>query len=157
MEIVRNLEDLNTHELLGELFMPRLEIEDYVSDPEYRARIQKLTREHRAGGFCVFRGDPATIIQTVCELQQIATESHSIPLLFSADFEFGLPMRLSSGGTEFPDAMAVARCNDLEITRAVARAIGEEAKALGIGWNFAPVADVNSSETHDLQPPDFCH
>jgi beta-N-acetylhexosaminidase len=150
MEIGREVEELNVHELIGELFMPRLEIADYTSDPEYRERIQKLAQEHRVGGFCIFGGDPASIISTIGELQRIAIEAHQIPLLFSADFEFGLPMRLASGGTEFPDAMALGRCSDLDLTRAVAKAIGEEAKALGIGWNFAPVADVNSNRLNPI-------
>ncbi len=131
--------------LLGELIMPRLDIDSYTKDARYAENISGLVRQHRAGGFCVFGGSAAAVARVVKELQELAAASQGNPLLFSCDCEFGLPMRLTEGGTEFPDAMAMAKTGEPELAYKAAQAIGREMRAIGLSWNFAPVADVNSN------------
>lgn len=150
MDFKKEVTDLSIAEMLGEIFMPRLEADAYVDDPEYAEEMNQLVRDHQVGGFCIFNATPQSTAESVEALQKLARESHGIPLLFSADCEWGLPMRLRNGGTEFPDAMALGRSNDLEQTQAVGRAIAKEMKALGLHWNFAPVADVNSNHKNPI-------
>jgi beta-N-acetylhexosaminidase len=45
--------------------------------------------------------------------------------------------------TPFPGAARIAATKDVKVSRAVARATGEELRALGVNLDFAPVADVN--------------
>jgi beta-glucosidase-like glycosyl hydrolase len=149
MTIPRPISDLRPSELLGESFMPRVETERYVEEFRYREQIQGWVRTHRVGGFCIFGGTLGHVISMNRELNALALESHGVPLLFSGDFEFGLPMRLE-GGTEFPDAMAIGRTNDASFAERVGVAVGREMAALGIGWNFAPVADVNSNAKNPI-------
>jgi len=135
--------------LIGQLIMPRLDVQAFSDDKAYARNIESLAHEARAGGFCVFGGTPELVAQTIRTLQAIALAAGTPPLLFSADCEFGLPMRLS-GGTEFPDAMAIAKAGELKLARAVGSAIAREMKAIGLAWNFAPVADVNSNPKNPI-------
>jgi beta-N-acetylhexosaminidase len=69
-------------------------------------------------------------------------------LLIGADFEHGLAMRLE-GAVAFPRAMALGR-TVAGITEHVASAIGEEMRALGVHWNWAPVCDINSDPRNPI-------
>ncbi|HET6512463.1 MAG TPA: glycoside hydrolase family 3 protein [Candidatus Kapabacteria bacterium] len=150
MDFSKEVSDLSQAEQLGEAFMPRLEADTYLDDPDYAEEINQLVQHHLVGGFCVFNGTPESAAGSILALQKIALESHGVPLLFSCDCEWGLPMRLHRGGTEFPDMMALGRVKDAAQTEAIAKAIARELKALGIHWNFAPVADVNSNSKNPI-------
>ncbi len=66
------------------------------------------------------------------------------PLLIAADFERGASMRVT-GGAQFPYNMAYGAGRDLEATRYEGLATAREARAIGVHWIFAPVADVNNN------------
>jgi beta-N-acetylhexosaminidase len=143
-------EELTLQVMIGERLMPKLEIDCYCEDSGYASAVQTWVGEHKVGGFCIFGGTPQRVIQVVTALQEITTRSHGTSLLFSADCEWGLPMRLREGGTEFPDAMAIAHAKDPALNFGIGRAISSEMKALGLSWNFAPVADVNSNPLNPI-------
>jgi beta-N-acetylhexosaminidase len=144
-----DLTSLSPAEMIGECIMPRLNIEQFETNDAYRACILDLVRNHNAGGFCVFGGSPESVASTITRLQEHAAHSHGTPLFFSADCEFGLPMRFA-GGIEFPDAMAIAQTGDPELAHATGKAIAREMRAIGLSWNFAPVADVNSNPRNPI-------
>ncbi len=54
------------------------------------------------------------------------------------------------GVPRFPGAMALAAAGDPALTRAVARAIGEEVCAAGANVDFAPVLDVNTNPQNPI-------
>ncbi|HLH39252.1 MAG TPA: glycoside hydrolase family 3 protein [Bryobacteraceae bacterium] len=64
------------------------------------------------------------------------------PLIVGADFERGASMRVSEG-PKFPYNMAIAAAGDVEEARYEGLETAREARALGVQWVFAPVADVN--------------
>lgn len=64
------------------------------------------------------------------------------PLIVGADFERGASMRVSDGA-KFPQNMAYGAAGDLEASRYEGLQTAREARALGVHWIFAPVADVN--------------
>ena len=66
------------------------------------------------------------------------------PLLIAADLERGASMRVS-GGAQFPYNMAYGAGRDLAATRYEGLATARPARASGIHWIFAPVADVNNN------------
>ena len=151
-----SIDKLSTTDLIGECMMPRLDVETFISNEAYREATIKLVREHKTGGFCVFAEFPESVVEAVTTLQneamqaREATAFEGIPLLFSCDCEFGLRMRLKHGGTEFPDAMAMAKSANPELVRQVGEAIAREMRTLGLDWNFAPVADVNSNPKNPI-------
>ena len=116
---------------------PRLNINSFIENNDYKKTIIELVKIG-CGGFCIFDGDTLTVRKTIAELQHYA----EIPLLFCADFENGLQMRLSDG-TSFPHHYALAKTGNY--TEKIANAIAKETKNIGIHWNLAPVCDINSN------------
>ncbi len=71
------------------------------------------------------------------------------PLLFAADFERGLSMRLN-GATAFPAAMAFGAAGDPELARQFGKITRKKSRAIGVQWNWFPVADVNSNPANPI-------
>ncbi len=135
---MKQISNWHINNLIHQVVFPRLNISDYKLNEEYKLQIQKLVT-NGIGGFCIFGGNIETNISVIEELQFLA----EIPLLFAGDFENGIAMRLTEG-TEFPHSMALGKVN-LDYTYQTAEMIAQEAKALGVHWNFAPVADINNN------------
>ncbi len=91
-------------------------------------------------------GPPAQTRGTIAELQARAKAKGLPPLFVAVDQEGGRVQRL--GPPHYPDhpaARSVGYRRDPAQARAAARRIGEELRALGFNWNFAPVLDVNNN------------
>lgn len=65
-----------------------------------------------------------------------------LALLVAADFERGLSMRLNETPA-FPHAMAFGATQNPEFEQRFAAITAQESRAIGVHWNFFPVADVN--------------
>lgn len=72
-----------------------------------------------------------------------------VPLLMASDFERAASMRVT-GGTQFPHSMAFGAADDLTATRYEGLIAAREARAVGIHWIFAPVADVNNNPENPI-------
>ena len=119
---------------------PRLDIDKFIADSEYANEISNLVMLG-VGGFCVFgRVAKEHVTKIIKTLQNMRKE----PIIFAADFENGLPMRLLEG-TAFPHAMALGKTGDHKLTFVASQLIGKEASSLGINWIFGPVCDINSN------------
>jgi beta-N-acetylhexosaminidase len=128
--------------IIGRLLMPRLEIARFESEPEYRDTVMRWACDGLVCGFCVFKGSIESTRTVLAALQSHVANVGRQPLTFSCDAEWGLPMRLSGEATEFPHALALAHSKRPNAIRDAGRAIGAEMRAVGLHWNFAPVADV---------------
>jgi len=73
-----------------------------------------------------------------------ASTDHGIGLLVNADFEYGAGQKVD-GATEFPQAMGLGAAGTQSDAEAAARVTAREARSMGITWNNAPVADVNTN------------
>jgi beta-glucosidase-like glycosyl hydrolase len=122
----------------------RLDVVAYRRHTAYRERMLQWVRQG-LGGVCLFGGTPEEVAQVVRELTAFAP----FPLLVTADLEYGLPMRFA-GGTAFPRAFALARAGRPEWTAAIARSIAQQARRIGIGWNFAPVCDITTNPANPV-------
>ena len=105
-------------------------------DPEAFARQQAF----RPGGITRMRGSDAARERQIIDGFNAQAAA---PLLVSADLE-GSRMSLSSG-QEWPNPLALAAIDDLEVTETVSRMMAEEARAAGINWSFTPVLDINAA------------
>ena len=141
---MRTIDKWTNKELAAQIIFPRLNILDYLSNPDYKSKITQLVAEG-IGGFCIFGGNIEENIKVTNELQIFA----ELPLLFCGDFENGISMRLSEG-TEFPHSMALGSVNNLDYTRKQASFIAQEAKAIGANWNLSPVADINNNPNNPV-------
>jgi beta-N-acetylhexosaminidase len=93
----------------------------------------------------VRNAEPHALALFLNQMQRLA----KIPLLMSSDFERAASMRVT-GGTRFPHSMAFGAAGDLAATRYEGLAAAREARALGIHWIFAPVADVNNNPLNPI-------
>lgn len=81
---------------------------------------------------------------------QAARRPGAPPLLIAADQEGGTVSRLQPFGTPTPSAMALGASGDPQLTESIYALAGDELASLGIGLNFAPVADVNSNRENPV-------
>ncbi|MGA1277256.1 MAG: glycoside hydrolase family 3 protein [Candidatus Kapaibacteriota bacterium] len=137
-------QSMSNEQLAAQCIMPRLVPRDYVEQEALREEFAQLI-QRGIGGFCVFQGEADATSLLLHDLQQKST----IPLLFSADYEHGLPMRLE-GGTDMPHAMAMMQSGSPEATKKAAEFIAKEARTIGVHWNFAPVCDINSNPENPI-------
>ncbi len=117
---------------------------------EYR----RLVRDVRVGGLIVLghsvhgsieNAEPYAMAVFLNRMQRLA----KIPLLTGADLEHGAAMRVQ-GATPWPQNMAFSAANDPAAARYEGAATAREARALGLNWMFAPVADVNSNPDNPI-------
>ena len=116
--------------------------------------IVELIERQRVGGVILFTRncrDAAQILDLTNRLQAIAhAAGHSAPLLIGIDQENGLVRRLGTDSTTFPGNMALGAADSEDLTEAVAKATGDELRAVGVNLNFAPVADVNNNPANPV-------
>ena len=91
-----------------------------------------------AGGFILFGGTVESVRRLTADLLRRAGR----PLLIAADLERG-PGQQVTGLTEFPPPAALASLNDTSVIRWAGGVTAQEARAVGINWVFAPVADLD--------------
>jgi beta-N-acetylhexosaminidase len=72
-----------------------------------------------------------------------------IPLLIGGDFERGDSMRILSAA-KFPHSMAFGATGDPALSRMEGAVTARQARALGIDWILAPVADVNNNPDNPI-------
>ena len=150
----KTLRKLSLEEKIGQVFMIWCRASFLnVENPEYLQLLDAMTKYH-VGSFAMtvhvdgpylLRSEPYEAAELLNRLQ---SES-KLPLLFAADFERGVPMRLM-GATVFPHAMAFGGDGKIEDAQAFGRITAEEARAIGIHWNFFPDADVNSNPANPI-------
>jgi beta-N-acetylhexosaminidase len=150
----KTLRKLSTEEKVGQLFMVWLRAEFLnINAPEY-LQLRDRMRKYHLGGFTMtvrweppflYRNQPYEAAELLNRLQQ----DSKLPLLIAADFERGVTMRLH-GATEFPHAMAFGAAGKREYAEAFGRITAQEARAIGVHWNFFPDADVNSNPANPV-------
>lgn len=80
-----------------------------------------------------------------------ALSAESPDVIIAIDEEAGDVTRVeASRGSSRPGNLALGAADDLELTTAVARHLGEELRALGITLNYAPDADVNNNPNNPV-------
>ena len=148
------LRHMTIEEKIGQMIMPWARIEFMnVHNPDY-LRLRDEMREYHVGGFgvTVFADGPSLSKSEPYEAAELTNglqRDSKYPLLFAADFERGLSMRMN-GATSFPAAMAFGAAGDMELARDFGRVTAEEARAIGVQWNWFPVADVNSNPANPI-------
>lgn len=148
------LRKMSLEEKIGQMIMPWARIEFMnVNDPNYLLLQEEMQKYHVGGfGVTVFT-DAGSLLKSepleAAALTNGLQKDSKYPLLFAADFERGLSMRLN-GATAFPAAMAFGAAGDPELARQFGKITAEEARAIGVQWNWFPVADVNSNPANPI-------
>ncbi|HEX6106432.1 MAG TPA: glycoside hydrolase family 3 N-terminal domain-containing protein [Gemmatimonadales bacterium] len=90
------------------------------------------------GGFIVFGGTVESVRRLTADLLRRAGR----PLLIASDLERGAGQQVT-GLTEFPPPAALAALGQPAVVRWAGAVTAQEARAVGINWVFAPVADLD--------------
>ncbi len=106
----------------------------------YKALVEEV-ETLQVGHVTLFESDVFAAAHILNDLQRRA----KIPLLVAADLERGLSFRVRRGAVPIPYAMAIGATRSEEAAYFSGLVTGREARAIGIHWTFAPVADINNN------------
>lgn len=150
----KTLRKMSLEEKVGQVFMIWCRASFLnVESPEY-LQLREAMQKYHVGGFTMtvhvdgpflLRSEPYEAAELLNRLQR----DSKLPLLIAADFERGVSTRLM-GSTNFPHAMAFGADGKLQDAHAFGYVTGEEARAIGVHWNFFPDADVNSNPANPI-------
>ena len=149
------LASLSLEEKVGQLFMIRLRLGLMRSESAEYSRLSDSIRKYHVGALALSAPSGGRYLhvdrryETVVLLDRLQEES-KLPLLIAGDFEQGvLPARLF-GTTVFPHAMAFGAAGKTAYAEEFGRITAQEGRAIGVHWNFFPVADVNSNPANPI-------
>ena len=152
------LRSMTTEEKVSQMLMPAFR---YWNDAEGNRQglaelpddVAAVLERHGFAGVVLFAQNTAGNEGTVrlADAMQTANAKGAdrTQLLIAIDQEGGSVTRLGQG-TAFPGNMALGAVNDLTATQTAARTIGEELRALGVNFDFAPVLDVNNNPANPV-------
>jgi beta-N-acetylhexosaminidase len=150
----KTLRRLTLEEKIGQVFMVWCRASFLnVESPEY-LQLRDAMQKYHVGSFAMtvhvdgpflLRSGPYEAAELLNRLQR----DSRLPLLFAADFERGVSTRLV-GTTNFPHAMAFGADGKMEDAEMFGRITAQEARAIGVHWNFFPDADVNSNPANPI-------
>jgi beta-N-acetylhexosaminidase len=143
------LQKMSVDEKIGQLLFTTYHGSLTPTDsPAYAQMMHDVTDLHCGGFINITQASPLGIVKsqaypTAVLTNQLQAKS-KLPLLIGADFERGAGMRLDEG-TSFPTAMALAAGGGPADAYTMGKLTALEARAVGIQWVYAPVADVNNN------------
>ena len=136
----KTLAALKLDEKIGQMFTVDTNAVFMNRESDEFKRLRHHVVENKVGGVILFRSDVWASALLTNRLQEMA----KVPLLVSADLEMGPGMRLDDTLWWAPN-MAVAATGDVKYARLQGEYTAREARAAGINWLYAPVADVNNN------------
>ena len=133
---------LSMDERIGQLYIVAL----YTNkDQNHISGVRKLVEQERIGGIILMQDDAEQEIALVNEFQK----KSRVPMLFGMDAEWGLYQRIKTAH-KFTWAMNLGAIQDNNLVYEMASKIAEDAKKMGIYWNFSPVVDVNTNPKNPI-------
>ena len=136
---------LTVRQQVGQLVIPWLSGSYTALDDSLFQIAARWADSLEVGGLIISVGSPFDIAAKLNALQQRSR----LPLLVSADLEWGAAMRVV-GATAFPQIMAVGATGDPHDAYTIGAAAAVEGRAVGIHVNFAPDADVNNNPANPI-------
>jgi len=139
------LAKLSTRQKVGQLVVPWLGGNYMALDDSAFQIATRWVDSLEVGGIIISVGSPYDIAAKLNTLQRRS----KLPLLVSADLEWGAAMRVV-GATAFPHIMAAGATGDERDAYTIGRIAALEGRAVGIHVNFAPDADVNNNPLNPI-------
>jgi beta-N-acetylhexosaminidase len=148
------LHKMTLSEKIGQMFMVWARVQFLnVDSPEYLQLRDDINKYHVGGFGVTVLTEGSSLIESepleAAALTNRLQKDSPYPLIFAADFERGLSMRLA-GATAFPSAMAFGAVGDKNLAREFGHISALESRAIGVQWNWFPVADVNSNPANPI-------
>jgi len=136
---------LTQRQKIGQLVVPWLGGNYQALDDSAFQIATRWVDSLEVGGIIISVGGPYDIAAKLNTLQRRS----KLPLLVSADLEWGAAMRVV-GATAFPYVMAAGATGDDRDAYTIGRVAALEGRAVGIHVNFAPDADVNNNPLNPI-------
>ncbi len=109
----------------------------------YNEQLDTFINELNLGGVIAFARNIKNVDQ-ISTLNKTIQSKTKLPMFIGLDQEGGPVLRVMSGITPLPGAMALASSDSSKIFE-ITKAVGEDLKHLGFNINFAPVGDINNN------------
>ena len=133
---------MSFEERVGQLFM----VAAFSNKDSAHVRgVDKLVTDYKVGGLIFFQGGPVRQAKLTNRYQKKA----KLPLFIGIDAEWGLSMRLDST-YRYPWNMTLGAVQDIKLIEKTGYQMGEQAKRMGIHFNFAPVVDINTNPNNPI-------
>ena len=139
------LTSLTVRQRVGQLIVPWLSGGYVANDDSVFLEAERWVDSLQVGGIIISVGGPFDIAAKLNTLQLRS----KLPLLVSADLEWGAAMRVV-GATAFPQIMAAGATGDTNDAYTIGAAAALEGRAVGIHVNFAPDADLNNNPLNPI-------
>ncbi len=150
----RTLKKLTLEEKVGQMLSVRyfMDFENFDGDAyrQFRDQMQKygigsIVLTVHVDGAGLLKNPPLEAAVMSNRLQR----DSKLPLLIAGDLERGLATRMNSVPI-FPDPMAFGAAGNPAYEERFGAIVGAESRAVGIHWNFFPIADVNSNPSNPI-------
>ena len=136
------MKGMSDKEMLAQFIMPMVWPK---SDAQSLKAWDDMVAVKRYGGVLFQKGDPKVQLAMVNHMRKRAR----IPMLVSADAEWGLSMRLSHT-LRYPKNIMLGAADDTALAYRYGKAVAYEMKRMGIHINFAPTIDVNNNSKNPV-------
>jgi beta-N-acetylhexosaminidase len=145
---------MSDEEKVGQLFMIWVKVQFLNDEDPTWLQLRENVQKYHIGSLGMTVPSDGTLLAksqpyTAAELLNRLQKSSTLPLIFAADFERGVSMRLN-GPTVFPHAMAFGATGKPENAEEEGRITALESRAIGVHLNFFPDADVNSNPANPI-------
>lgn len=140
--VSKTYSSLSQDEKLGQLFIVAL----YVNRGEEEInKVRNLVVNEKLGGLILMQDDAARHTVLLNEFQS----KSKVPMMIGMDAEWGLYQRIAAA-KKFPWAMTLGAIQDKSLITEMSAKIAEDAKRMGVNWDFAPVVDVNTNPNNPI-------
>lgn len=141
------LKKMSLEEKIGQMIQIRAYADFLnVESDEYKQVSDAIKKYHLGSIILTVRIADGFLVKDLpyeaAAVTNLLQKESKLPLLVAADFERGLSMRLNETPA-FPHAMAFGATNNPAFEEKFAAITAQESRAIGVQWNFYPVADVN--------------
>ena len=143
----KTLRKMSLEEKIGQIIQIRAYADFLnVESDAYRQVSEAIKKYHLGSIILTVRVSDGLLVKDLpyeaAAVTNLFQKESKLPLLVAADFERGLSMRLNETPA-FPHAMAFGATQNPEFEEKFAAITAQESRAIGVHWNFFPVADVN--------------
>ncbi|HET9741741.1 MAG TPA: glycoside hydrolase family 3 N-terminal domain-containing protein [Terriglobales bacterium] len=150
----KTLKKMSLEEKIGQLIQVRAYADFMnVDSDEYKQIRDEVKKYHLGSVLLTVRVVDGILIKDLPYEAAAATnllqQESKVPLIFAADFERGLSMRLNEVPA-FPHAMAFGATYNPDFEEKFAEYTAQASRAIGIEWNLYPIADVNINPANPI-------
>lgn len=143
------LSRMTVEEKVGQMLMVKA-MENQDGEPDERTK--QLIQDFGAGSVIFYSfPEPRATASYTNKMQEWAQSSPAgLPLLVGSDLEYGLKANVAGETTLLPHQMGIGATGKPELANQAATITAKEGRSMGVHWNFAPAADLNTNPNNPV-------